>query len=372
MPASAQQRWIWNGIARGAKAVVFWCWRDEVFGCESGGFGLAGHDGLADERIEQLKHTHNVLKEHDTLLSGYAPDRPQVAILFEQANHMLDWAENGDANTAVSGLLGYLTALQRLNIPCQIIDSHHLGDLENVKLVFMPWSLVVRPETADRLVAFVEAGGTLFCEAETGAFTEQGFYASSGRDRAFMHRLGIRDHGRRVRAISSITIDMHPNPLAICVDGWLTPLSADDSDILARQPYVGYLFLRRFLGKGRVYVLGSFAGSAYRRRRYNDFESLITHLAAEADVMPSITVNSDIPGQMLQWRYGTSGDTRLLFLLNAGPARAVPVQLANGLSDVPATGCELYSGERFPISKQTGNCRFDLSISEGGLAVCTF
>ncbi len=28
---AAQQRWIWNGFAGGASAILFWCWRDEVF-----------------------------------------------------------------------------------------------------------------------------------------------------------------------------------------------------------------------------------------------------------------------------------------------------------------------------------------------------
>ena len=29
-------------LGRGAKAVIFWCWRDEVFGRESSGYGLGG------------------------------------------------------------------------------------------------------------------------------------------------------------------------------------------------------------------------------------------------------------------------------------------------------------------------------------------
>lgn len=31
MDAYSQQRYLWNGIACGADAVLFWCWRDEVF-----------------------------------------------------------------------------------------------------------------------------------------------------------------------------------------------------------------------------------------------------------------------------------------------------------------------------------------------------
>ena len=55
--ARPQQRWVWNGYGRGAKAVIFWCWRDEFFGRESSGYGLAGRDGLADERIALMQQT---------------------------------------------------------------------------------------------------------------------------------------------------------------------------------------------------------------------------------------------------------------------------------------------------------------------------
>jgi beta-galactosidase len=45
--ALSQQRWVWNGLASGADTILFWCWRDEVFGRESAGFGISGADGLA-------------------------------------------------------------------------------------------------------------------------------------------------------------------------------------------------------------------------------------------------------------------------------------------------------------------------------------
>ena len=74
VPASAQQRWVWNAIGRGAKAVIFWCWRDEVFGPESSGFGLSGSDGQAGERLAALKVTGDVLARHST--NRRLPTRP--------------------------------------------------------------------------------------------------------------------------------------------------------------------------------------------------------------------------------------------------------------------------------------------------------
>ncbi len=83
---------VWSAIGRGAKAVIFWCWRDEVFGGESSGFGLNGADGHAEERLAALRTTGEVLGRHAELLGAYAPDRAKVGVLFEEGNYHLDWA----------------------------------------------------------------------------------------------------------------------------------------------------------------------------------------------------------------------------------------------------------------------------------------
>ena len=62
--AASQQRWIWTGISSGADTILFWCWRDEVFGSESSGFGLIGSDGLAEPRLAAMRKTARVLDQY--------------------------------------------------------------------------------------------------------------------------------------------------------------------------------------------------------------------------------------------------------------------------------------------------------------------
>ena len=57
--AAQQQRWLWNGLGCGADTILFWCWRDEVFGRESAGFGISGRDGCAEERLAATRVTGN-------------------------------------------------------------------------------------------------------------------------------------------------------------------------------------------------------------------------------------------------------------------------------------------------------------------------
>ena len=135
--AKPQQRWVWNGYGRGAKAVIFWCWRDEFFGRESSGYGLAGRDGLAEERIALMKQTGSILREHNALLEAYRPDAAKVGVLFDPNGYNLEWAQDGVAARARDSVTGYLTALEHLQVPYTLVESSHLAALQ-------------RPEGADR------------------------------------------------------------------------------------------------------------------------------------------------------------------------------------------------------------------------------
>jgi beta-galactosidase len=85
--AASQQRWIWNGLACGADTILFWCWRDEVFGCESAGFGLAGRDGLAEERLAAMKVTGDLLESNRSLFDAYRPDQATVGVFFSPPSY---------------------------------------------------------------------------------------------------------------------------------------------------------------------------------------------------------------------------------------------------------------------------------------------
>ncbi len=97
--AASQQSWVWTGISAGADAILFWCWRDEVFGRESTGFGLAGNDGLASERLAAMRKTGAVLRAHGELLRAYEPAPAQVGILFSPQTDYLYWSQDGTALT---------------------------------------------------------------------------------------------------------------------------------------------------------------------------------------------------------------------------------------------------------------------------------
>ena len=367
VPAAIQQRWVWSAIGRGAKAVIFWCWRDEVFGGESSGFGLNGADGHAEERLAALRTTGEVLGRHAELLDAYAPDRAKVGVLFEEGNYHLDWAQYGaSCEQASQSVVGYLRALERVQVPYDVVDSGHLEDLDELGLLVMPWPLVVAPAVAERVVTWVERGGTLLVESELGAYDERGFYRYPP-ERELATRLGLRSRGRRPLGSGELVVRLGGDSYRLGSATWVEAFDPGDGTVLAE---VGdeAAATSTSRGNGRVVSIGTFLGLAYSRDQNSEFERFVRHIVDESGMAPKL-VSSDWDGGRLQWRLGTAGSQRLLFVItSAGPG----VGTFRAPADIFAPGdelVELIGGARAEVAGAGGESSVTLSVPSHGVAV---
>lgn len=386
--AKPQQRWVWNGYGRGAKSVIFWCWRDEVFGKESSGYGLAGLDGLADERLAMMGETGAILAKHGSLLDEYVPDAAKVGVVFEPDTYNLGWAEDSAAVRARDSITGYMSALERVQVPYDIVDNPNLGKIRDHRLLIMPWPLVVSDKKAGRIIDFVQNGGTLLIEADADAYTSTGFYRISGLERSFAHALGIEDLGRRVLRKDSIVLEMDGRQFALKVSAaekdaealpgakgakavetneYFTPLKENkakfNSRILSRDNAGNVLAFVNEAGKGRVIVLGSFIGRIYCAEPYSDFDKFIRQVCIGADAQHPMKVESE---GLLQWKTGVSGDSRLLFVINPGRGLSFSVIIPGDMILPGGQVEELRSGKKIEINNTADGSSFNSDIEEGG------
>lgn len=365
---AAQQRWVWGAYGRGAKAVLFWCWRDEVFGRESSGFGLTGSDGHSQGRLERMAVTGSLLRTHEAFLDGYHPDPALVGALFSQGAYQLDWAENGAQAAQASGsLLGWLSVLERSQLPYRVVDAGRPGSLEGLRLVVLPWPLVVPPAMAEALAAWVGDGGTLVTEAELDAFSEQGFYRYPA-DRPLALALGVTSRGRRQAGEGTgLSLSWDGEHLDLPVAGWLEALEPGPAEVLARSPAGEVTAVRTQVGRGQVVALGSFPGLGYRQERSGALEDLARALAGRAGASPALQVEPG-DGELVHWRLGRSGPHRALFITAEPPVTKVSVRSA---VEAPAEGGppEALVGEVSLKGSGPGGLDMDVHLSPDGVAV---
>ncbi len=365
LSGALQQSWVWRAVARGAKGVLLWCWRDEVFGWESGSFGLAGGDGHADDRLRALRRTRELIDSHGPLLASYRPDPARIGVLFEERNYHLDWADRGrDADMAGCSLQGYLLALERLQLPYEVVDSGHLGVLDRLVLLVLPWPKVVPPPVADAIAEWVDGGGTLLVEAELDAFDERGFFRYPA-DRPLAQRLGIHSRGRRPTGARPLVVEVGGELAPIIPHGLVEVYEAGGAEVLGRasgEPVA----TRRRVGRGQVICVGAYPGAAYRSRHDRGLESLLRAVVEVAGA--GTEVRFECPdGEILQWRLGRSGPDRLLFVSNLGPRLRTAARLPDAVLQGADRLDELVGGSVHPIS--AGETRVELDLPELGLAI---
>jgi len=316
--ANSQQRWLWNGIAGGADTVLFWCWRDEVFGTESNGFGIIGGDGHRDERVAALKKTGKLLAEHEALLDAYKPLRGAIGVLFSPQTYYLYGAQEGKAGRVFGAMEGYCRALTRLNLPYRVVEEEHLDLLGELKILFIPKCLVLGPEQEAALEAFVKNGGVLVCESETGAFDPAGIYRYPA-DRFLAKLTGVVEIGRRnLKILPGQTVpEATPYRIgkitaSLSAAQWVTPLSGAGTVLAAHED--GALAMEVACGKGRVVLIGTYLGE--HNRDSVELEKFVGALVEGAGVRGPVSVVTPLPKQrnFVQLVAGKSGEKNVLFV----------------------------------------------------------
>ena len=350
--AAAQQRWIWSGLAAGADTVLFWCWRDEIFGRESGGFGIIGADGRAAERVAALERTGSILTQYEPIFDRYALPPAKVGIWFSPQSYFLTWAEEGDAKRVMQGLQGLSRALVRQSIPYTIIEEHHTDALADLSVLFVPRGIVVGDQAADALVDFVERGGRLVVEGESGGFGENGIFRYP--QERFLERMGIREVGRRPLPAENVPVSIAPDRGSEHRSTYFVPA------VQWATPYTnGAVTQQETYGKGDVVAIGLYAAEAYYAgQRLGDethaaagseFERLVADLITGAGVPQQASiVEAEHVDELAHVRIGKIGRTPVVYVISELVGRALTLRIHDAI-----TAAELQGGVINLLTRQT-------------------
>ncbi len=375
--------WFWSGLARGAKTVLAWAWRSEVFGREAGSLGIWDRNDGTGKRLKVFGEIGSFLARHGALLDDYQPDRPETALFHDANAYNLEWAATGDTAESVFSLKGWSKALERARIPYSFVDTGHLEGLRGIRLLVMGRPAVVSASAAQNILQFVEDGGTLLIEGGADAFTTLGFYQYPGEDRPFASALGI-DYGPEIQLAEYGPYYQLPDPgvkreetefrrlvplrlqgkeYAVYAEGALAPLmEREGTEVLARDEDGYNLATARKIGQGTVVALGMSLGKGYHRSNDPGLEALLRGLSILAGVPKKITIN----GGDVYWHTGMAKGRRLLFLINAGPKAQVTAAVPKTLLPKTPSPLELIRNDPFTFDDTPYAWQISLEIEKGG------
>jgi beta-galactosidase len=171
------EQWTWGMISRGAHAINYYAFYPMNAGYESGGYGMINLDGTLTERSRHAGKIARVIQQNADLLLRAHAERAEVAIVFSPLTPLLGgYDEEGNRNAMHEAVAGYHRMFFERNLPVEVLSSRELAgdDLQQYKLVIVPYPLMLTEEEAAVVKRYVSGGGHVFVEARPGWVDERG------------------------------------------------------------------------------------------------------------------------------------------------------------------------------------------------------
>lgn len=261
---------------RGLKGVYFYCWH-QAWTQNHRGFWLCGPDGVL---TPQGRGAAQVAKAAQTLapvlMTGRVP--PATAAVY------FPWEEISQTpNVApISAMRGAYKLMTQLHYPTDIISHHNIaaGELTRYRVLLLPLSRHLRPETAQRIAEFVRAGGILIAEYQAGRFDQFHRETDSLRGLLGGKSLGTTDAFKSFDAGDDKGIRLYAPITKETPFGWrhrpnVEPIdraeriaAAADAEIPARFPDGSPAAIERTAGRGRVLYFAATFFNSYRNYFY--------------------------------------------------------------------------------------------------------
>ena len=181
--------WSLQAVARGARGVMFFQWRQSKAGAEKFHSGMVPHGGTETRTWLEVKALGNELKALGEVLTSQV--QAEVAIVFDWDTW---WALELDARPSedvryLEQVYSFYRALWGQNVTVDFVKPD--ADLSGYKLVVVPNLYLVRDEAAANLAHYTQNGGTLLMSFFSGVVDENDQVRLGGYPAPFRELLGL-------------------------------------------------------------------------------------------------------------------------------------------------------------------------------------
>jgi len=298
-----------QAVAHGAAGMVWFRWRTCTVGREQYWHGLLGHDGKLGRRYHEASRTAAELQKVSRAV-GDAKVAADAAILYDyESLWALEIQPGIPKDNYTERVRCYHRALFRAGVGLDLIPPS--ADFGKYKLLLAPALHVLPDELAERLLAYVRAGGVLFTDYRTGVKDEYNRCHARTLPGKLATALGvvIEEYGSIGAGAEFPLADTPGFRGRYHCHRYADWLRAESAEVLLRHtawPLAKFAALtRNRLGKGSAWHLGTVV------KEEGFYDQLIGALLAAACIRP---VLRPPPGVEAVVRRGRKG--RFLFLIN--------------------------------------------------------
>jgi beta-galactosidase len=310
----------WNlvSLMGGATGILYPRWRPLLDGPLFGAFGPYAMDGSRTPRSEmagRIARWANAPEQGRLWQSG--PVRGEVGILYVPETQQFIYAQQGSTDLYAQSMWGAYRGFLDLNVQADWVHVEHIDEYD---VLYLPCPVMLTQGTADKLRAWVEAGGTLIAEGCPGYFGDRGHVGTTqpslGLDEVFGARESYVEFTPDLLGNLRFTVDGAPAWGGWCLQafepttgravGWY-----EDGRVAA---------IDHAYGKGKTRLMGTMAGLGYGAHADGAAHTDgATHLNSATHAGDSASAPFD---RVLAWagadRHVTCSDPCIIVRLHAG------------------------------------------------------
>jgi beta-galactosidase len=303
---------LWNLIscAGGATGILYPRWRPLLDGPLFGAFGPMGMDGSMTPRAEMAGRVARWANDHADLWKSQ-PVKGDVGLAFVPESELFNYVQQGDTSFYAQSIRGAYQAFFDSNIQADFVS---LEDIGQYKVIYLPYPLMLKNESAARLRTYVERGGTLISEGLAAYFGDRGHAGTVqpnlGLDEVFGAREGYVEFTPDLLEGLALEVDGHK------IHGryFLQEYEPRGGQVAGRYANGHVAAVANRFGKGRTLLIGTFPGAGYYQHHSPGSRAFFQGLLAMHGVEQRLrTDNSTVQARL----HTGSGGTHL-WVINPG------------------------------------------------------
>jgi beta-galactosidase len=344
--------WDMVSFMCGATGLMYLRWRPLLDGPLFGAFGPYGMDGSRTPRSEMASAVGKwVSTPKQAALWRSRPIKGQIGIVYVPETELFAYAQQGDTAFYTDSMRGTYQGFFDLNIQA---DWVHIEHIDEYNTLYLPFPVMLKQATADKLRAWVDAGGILIAEGCPAYWGDNAHVGSSQPNLGLDELFGARES--YVEFTPDLLGDLQFNLSGIPVRGGIflqaygptegTPVGwyAD-----GRVAAVDHVF-----GAGRTRLLGTMCGAGYAAHGASTRHPGDHSAAFYAEVLRFSGVKQHVvcsdPRVKARIHDGEGGT----YLWVANPTRQpIPVRIELGAPWGPFTSCRSLWGSEATVDQRT-------------------
>jgi beta-galactosidase len=314
---------IWNFVscAAGAKGILYTRWRPLLDGPLFGAFAPFAMDGSPTPRSEMAGRVARWANDHPAIWKSN-PVKGDIGVVFVPEAEIFNYVQQGDTDFHSQSVRGAYQAFFDSNIQADFVALDNIGEYQ---IIYLPYPVMLKQDTATKLRHFVEQGGTLVSEGLPGYFGDHGrvgvVQPNYGLDEVF----GVRE------SYVEFTPDISNN-LMLEVKGnkiygrfFRQEYELRGGDAAGHYSNGSIAAVEHTFGQGRTLLIGSFPGAGYFLHHAAGTKDLFMSLLTMAGIAAQVTIDDSSVQARL---HRGAGGTYLWVTNPTRSSRSVKVRLS--------------------------------------------